>query len=290
MNIQTSEPVLLNREKITRKIAKFWNKTSEGWLAVWGPHIHHGYYDHMDHDTVTPLAAQERLMQKLAEMLPISPQDNILDAGCGMGGSSLYLAETFGAWVFGITLSQKQLAIARENARAANVNNVKFMIEDALQMQSFSNASIDILWSLESCEQFYDKALFLRQAYRVLKPGGTLMLATWCSDQDEYTGYQAKQYLKLCRAFDLPYMPTMGYYQRLINQTGFQLCSSDEWSFHVRKSWEAGLTRAQNFSLVSRWKLGGIRGMRFLKQAHLMREAFDQSRVLYGVFIARKPL
>ncbi|VVC74934.1 2-methyl-6-phytyl-1,4-hydroquinone methyltransferase [Aquicella siphonis] len=290
MKIRTSQPVMADRDKTMRKIADFWNKTSEGWRAIWGPHIHHGFYEHTDQITVTPIEAQEHLIEKLAKMICISPRDKILDAGCGMGGSSLYLAKKFGAHVYGITLSHKQMAIARECARATDIQHVTFTLEDALVMKSFVDESIHVLWSLESCEQFYDKSLFFRQAARVLKPGGTLMLATWCSDQEEYDGRQAKQYRKLCRAFDLPYMPTLDHYRKLLEQAGFQLSLCEDWSSYVMKSWEIGLSHVHDFSFLSLWKLGGLRGLRFLKQARLMQEAFRQHRVRYGVFIARKPV
>ena len=45
MKIKTNVPIINNREKITRKIGQFRDKISEAWQIVWGPHIHHGYYE-----------------------------------------------------------------------------------------------------------------------------------------------------------------------------------------------------------------------------------------------------
>ena len=177
MMIKTDEPILHNRTKLTSKITRFWDQLSETWETIWGVHIHHGYYEH--DQNLTPQAAQEKLIENLADILKIELNDKILDIGCGMGGSSLWLAHKYNATVTGITLSPKQVAIATAKAQAKNINNVTFMIEDALSLENFADNSFDIIWSLESCEQFFDKRLFIQQAFRVLKPNGKFMLATW---------------------------------------------------------------------------------------------------------------
>ena len=51
----------------------------------------------------------------------------------------------------------------------------------------FEDRSFDFVWSLESGEHMPDKAKFLQECYRVLKPGGKLMLATWCHRQTNVT-------------------------------------------------------------------------------------------------------
>lgn len=287
MPIKTDHPIILHRHKITHKIANFWDQLSEGWHLVWGPHIHHGYYE--DSHAINPQDAQEKLINKLVDMLEIKADDQILDVGCGMGGSSLYLAQNYQAKVTGITLSPKQVGIATQQSQEKNIKNVSFMVEDALDLKSMQNDSFDLVWSLESCEQFFDKKLFLKEAYRVLKPGGQLMLATWCSSAEQYYGKFAKKYQKLCLAFDLPYMPTIKCYEQLINEQQFALKTVENWSPFVKQSWDIGISLLQAYNFLQIIKVGGWRGFRFAKQVRLMQEAFEQNRVQYGVFIASKP-
>jgi tocopherol O-methyltransferase len=286
VKIRTDHVLTDNREKMTRKIASFWNKISEGWRLIWGPHIRHGYYE--NDAPLTPLEAQEILMQKLAGKLKINAQDKILDVGCGMGGSSLFLAGKYDANITGITLSCKQKEIAEHQAQITQTENVKFKIEDALSLASFENNSFDIVWSLESCEQFFDKQLFLQQAFRVLKPGGQLMLATWCSGHEEYSDQLAKKYEKLCDEFDLPYMPTIAYYKKILQAQHFQIKEADDWSAQVQKSWDVGISLVNLWGLLKIIKLAGLRGLRFARQIKLMRDGFYEGRVKYGVFIATK--
>ncbi len=287
MLIKTDRPIMLHRKKITQKIANFWDQISEGWQMIWGPHIHHGYYD--DSQFITPIKAQEKLIEKLANIVAIKSHDKILDVGCGMGGSSCYLAKKHQAIMTGITLSQKQVALATQQAQAEGLHNITFKIEDALSLKSLEDNSFDIVWSLESCEQFFDKGLFFNQAYRVLKPGGKLMLATWCSSCDEYEGKFAQEYQKLCLAFDLPYMPTIEYYRKLFTTQNFLLDFSEDWSKFVKKSWDIGVSLLNAYSFLQLIKMGGWRGFRFAKQVKLMQMAFHQNRVKYGIFVACKP-
>ena len=288
MIIKTNQPILTNRAQITRKISAFWDQISLGWRQIWGPHIHHGYY--LEEETLSPLEAQERLIEKLVSLLTLTPETKLLDVGCGMGGSSLYLAKQCGLSTTGITLSAKQVKIATEAAAQAGLSNqVHFYVEDALEMSSIQDHSIDVLWSLESCEQFFAKDLFVKEAYRVLKPGGQMMLATWCSDREEYRDADAKKYQKLCRAFDLPYMPTIQYYQNLLTQQGFAIQTAEEWTRFVAKSWEIGVSLASAYDFLQLLKLGGWRGLRFAQQIRLMRDGFREGRVRYGVFVVNKP-
>jgi len=286
MLIKTSQPIIHDREKITRQIAHYWDKLSGCWETVWGIHIHHGYYE--NNQSISPNDAQVQLIEKLVNLLDIAPEARILDVGCGMGGSSIYLAKHCNAVVTGITLSQKQVDIATGNARKNNINTVSFKTEDALRLASFADNSFDIIWSLESCEQFFDKSMFIEQAYRVLKPGGTLMLATWCSSREEYEGTLAKKYQKLCLAFDLPYMPTIACYQELLKAQQFAVNVSSDWTQHVKKSWDVGVSLLSAYSVIQALKMGGWRGFRFARQVKLMQEAFHQDRVKYGVFLATK--
>jgi tocopherol O-methyltransferase len=285
-SVRTDQPILADREKITQTIAKFWDKMSEGWKVVWGQHIHHGYYE--NNQALTPLKAQEKLIVKLAELIEMTPNAKVLDVGCGMGGSSIYLAKNYHTLVTGITLSPKQVEIASRTAEENNIKNVSFKIEDALLLESFADNSFDIIWSLESCEQFFDKNMFIKQAYRVLKPGGKLMLATWCSSCDEYQGKLAKKYQALCSAFDLPYMPTIECYRNFLTAENFTIKSSLDWSLFVKKSWDIGVSLVNAYTFMQLLKMGGWRGWRFAKQIKLMRDAFHQNRVRYGVFLAIK--
>ncbi|MDF2939398.1 MAG: Tocopherol O-methyltransferase [Gammaproteobacteria bacterium] len=282
--LRTDRPLFNDPMQISKRITQFWEQISPAWSSIWGPHIHHGFYE--NDNAISPLQAQEKLIDELAAYLELKPGDKVLDVGCGMGGSSLYLAKHYGVSVTGVSLSEKQVLMATERAKQEKVHDVSFKVEDALAMDGFNEHQFDVVWALESCEQFFDKSQFIREAHRVLKPGGKLMLATWCSNQDSYQGQAAKEYKTLCNAFDLPYMPSIEKYKSLLEQGGFNIKRSEDWSPKVAKSWDIGISLVRSYSFLQLLMLGGIRGLRFAKQIKLMKRAFQENRVRYGVFIA----
>jgi MPBQ/MSBQ methyltransferase len=165
--------------------------TEEGILEYyWGEHIHLGYYSKEEKYRKRPLnEAQFAFIDEMMKFGGIDPaQDStakVLDVGCGFGGTSRYLARALGsdAYVTAITLSPKQVERATELAVEQDTPNVKFMVEDALDM-NFPDNSFDIVWACESGEHMPDKKKYIEQMMRVLKPGGKFVMATWCQRDD----------------------------------------------------------------------------------------------------------
>lgn len=75
--------------------------------------------------------AQEAKLAHIAAKLALRDGDRVLDIGCGWGGMAIYLAKHFDVKVLGITLSEEQLALAKERAIAAGVaDKVEFQLVD----------------------------------------------------------------------------------------------------------------------------------------------------------------
>ncbi len=283
MKIETSHSVINHPTSFQARVASFWDNTSLVWNEIWGPHIHHGYYS----DEKITLSPQENLLEKLIKHLTIFPQQKWLDVGCGMGETAIYLSKHFPLHITGINLSEKQLEIARLRAKEEQLDYVVFKKEDALSLQSFHDETFDIVWSLESCEQFLDKEQFIKQCHRVLKPGGKLLLATWCSEKESYEGKMAKDYLALCQTYCVPYMPTMEYYsQRLALY--FDVLFKEDWSIYIKPSWAAGLSKLSQYSYFDLLKFCRIKDLPLIWKVNLMADAFQHGHIRYGVFVAQK--
>jgi cyclopropane fatty-acyl-phospholipid synthase-like methyltransferase len=125
----------------------------------------------------------------LAKMGNIRPGDYVLDAGCGVGGSSIFLAKNTGCRCVGITLSERQVNLATQYAKQNGVENlVRFEAMDYTKT-TFPDATFDLVWAIESLQTTTDKALFFCEAQRLLKSGGLLFIAdvfkkgNWCIDE-----------------------------------------------------------------------------------------------------------
>jgi tocopherol O-methyltransferase len=141
------------------------------WLNRSNYAIHFGYWDER---TRSHPEALNRLNAVLASRIGITPGARILDAGCGVGGSAIWLGRTFGACVVGITPVGSQVERARRFARDEGVSDQVRFAEENYCHTSFPDASFDVVWAMESVCHATDKAAFYREARRVLRPGGRL--------------------------------------------------------------------------------------------------------------------
>jgi cyclopropane fatty-acyl-phospholipid synthase-like methyltransferase len=141
------------------------------WLSPSNYAIHFGYWDQLTRGHADAL---NRLNAVLASYIGIHPGAHILDAGCGVGGSSIWLARRFGATVTGITPVGSQVRRARRIAAEQGLaDRVRFAEEDYTRT-TFAGASFDVVWAVESVCHAADKAAFYREAQRLLRPGGRL--------------------------------------------------------------------------------------------------------------------
>src|SRR5262245_12673652 len=106
--------------------------------------------------------------------------ERVIDVGCGMGQTSLQLAERVGAKgaVLGVDISTPMLERARERARAAGVTQASFENADA-QTHSFPPASFALLFSRFGVMFFADPTAAFTNLGRALKPGGRLAFVCW---------------------------------------------------------------------------------------------------------------
>ncbi len=108
----------------------------------------------------------------LADNLRVNRESKLLDLGCGLGGPTRFIAERFDCFVVGIDITMRQLSIARALTKGLHVaKKVRFIRGDA-QCLPFSSHTFDGVYSMEAFVHFRDKDATIREAFRVLRPGG----------------------------------------------------------------------------------------------------------------------
>jgi arsenite methyltransferase len=106
-------------------------------------------------------------------LLPLEPGQTVLDLGSGGGIDVLLSAKRVGPTgkAYGLDMTGEMLALARENQRQAGATNVEFL-EGTIEAIPLPDRSVDVVISNCVINLSTDKDAVLREAFRVLKPGG----------------------------------------------------------------------------------------------------------------------
>jgi tocopherol O-methyltransferase len=280
---------------LNQQIQQFYDASSGLWEQIWGEHMHHGYYGVDGSQKKDRRQAQIDLIEELLQWAKIQQVEHVLDAGCGIGGSSLYLAEKFNAKAIGITLSPVQAKRATERAQAAGMGEgenpqAHFQVADALNMP-FADRSFDLVWSLESGEHMPDKSKFLRECYRVLKPGGTLLFVTWChrpTDQQPLTASERDHLERIYQVYQLPYVISLPQYEVIAGSVGFQHIRTADWSTAVAPFWDVVIDSAFTPGAIVGLLSSGWTTIQAALSLGLMRRGYERGLVRFGLLCAKK--
>ncbi|HEY9875567.1 MAG TPA: methyltransferase domain-containing protein [Candidatus Obscuribacterales bacterium] len=283
---------------LTQQIQQFYDASSGLWEQVWGEHMHHGYYGPQGNQKKERRQAQIDLIEELlqwAQVQPLQqpPVEKILDVGCGIGGSSLYLAQKFNASAIGITLSPVQAARATERAQEAGLSTkAQFQVADALDMP-FPDNSFDLVWSLESGEHMPDKTKFLQECYRVLKPGGTFIMVTWCHRPidgvaGQLSADEQKHLEEIYRVYCLPYVISLPEYEAIARHLCFQNIRTADWSDAVAPFWDDVIGSAFNLSAILGLLSSGWTTIQAALSLRLMSQGYQRGLIKFGLLCGTK--
>jgi tocopherol O-methyltransferase len=271
----------MTRYNDKKGIRAFYDVISPYFRTFWGEHLHHGYWIRGDETTET---AQIQLVEHLARMANVRPGSKILDIGCGLGASSIYLARNYKADATGITISPIQVEMANESAARQNVN-ARFLLMDAEAMNF--NELFDVVWSVESISHYQNKERFFASAAQLPNFDGTIAIIDWFKKEN----LARSDYEKFIRPIEkgmLNELETMKDYEDLIEANGLKITHTEVMNENCAKSWDIGLEIVKNRTL---WRVAVENGrmfVRFLRAFGAMRAGFGSGKFVYGLVVARK--
>ena len=133
-------------------IVDYYNQTHLGYRLFWGLNrafsMHYGLHDaqHRSH-----VDAVRNLIRFLSSAAEITAEDEVLDVGCGFGGSSIWLAQNVGCRVTGIDINPREIESARRQAKKSGVDHlVRFIEMDYREMGRLEAAAFSVLWQIET--------------------------------------------------------------------------------------------------------------------------------------------
>lgn len=207
--------------KYHQDIIEYYHRTENAYKDSWDLNnsfaIHYGYRDEKVKNFPQSLLRMNEVMMEAAA---IKPSDKVLDAGCGIGGSSIFLAEKTGCHIAGISLSERQINQAKKLAREKKVEDkIEFIVMN-YSATSFPDSNFDVVWGCESICYADDKEHFIREAFRLLKPGGRLIVAD--GFVTDFKNNYHSTIRKWLDGWQVNYLETPERFQKFMQQSGFK--------------------------------------------------------------------
>ena len=214
-------------EEWQSRVASYYRTTTEESYLKWAGEalaLHLGLSD--DDAPITDRAVLDEALLKmnawLADRAGVTAATRVLDAGCGVGGSSIWLSRERGAEVTGVTLDAGQVALARRFAAARGAARARFEVRD-FAATGFAPSSFDVVWNLESLCHAPDPAAYLRHVAQLLRPGGRFVCVDFFrADRGRHLDVEA-----MCEGWVLPNLQTVDEVATMLRESGFECVETE---------------------------------------------------------------
>ncbi len=232
------------------KVIKYYDSTVIDYKFLWTGSkdlaMHFGYYNDRIKSHKNSLLKMNEILAKLAN---VSKNDRVMDAGCGYGGSVIWLAKKIGCEVVGITVVPYQVREAEKFAEKNKLSDkVSFRKEDYAHT-SFLNNSFTVVWGLESIVHAESKKNFINEAHRLLKSGGRILISEYMLRETPALSDKEKQIIRpWLKGWAIPRLLTPDEYKSHLDSVGFKNIKVHDLTDNVRKSLRR-LERLSNFGL-----------------------------------------
>jgi tocopherol O-methyltransferase len=209
-------------ETYHKEIIRYYNSSQKDYEIIWGTKKHRSlHYGFWDAQTKTHEQAINNMTEQVSLAANLSSEKNVADLGCGIGGPAFYLAKKYNCTVHGISLSEKQIAQAQQYAIENNLGNTLFFTAGDYCDTPYPSNNFDVVYAIESSCHAAQKIDFLKEAYRILKPGGKLIVLDFFWTGNEKSEQDKKVMQQWCSSWAIENMAYQKQFLQDYTTVGF---------------------------------------------------------------------
>ncbi len=200
--------------------------------------IHHGYYEKGIRTHVQSVLNMNDFIGRLLKLdSEIKQCKKILDAGCGIGGTVVYFAKKFPDIKFtGINIVPDHIEMAKNLAKEKKVlSNTDFFVKDFVDTDLSSN-HFDAIYLMESSCYALQKQMLIREMYRILKPGGILVITDVFRTLVELNPFLTNIYDSFCKGWGLSDLIDIEEFIFYLEKEGFHNIVNKAVTKHVTRT------------------------------------------------------
>lgn len=224
-------------------IADYYNKNQILYNILWsGKALHWGFWDDT---TKTHKQSLENTDAFVASCLNLSSDDRVLDAGCGVGGTAFYIAKKIGAKVVGISISEVQIKQAiKLLSKNSDVSHLVMFQKKDFTDTGYANETFDKIYAITSSCQANNKTDFAKEMFRLLKPGGKLLVSDAFLSEIK-TEKDRKMLEDFYHGWAIPNLSKKDEFHSILSSVGFRYIQCEEQTEKIKKScdisWKLGM-------------------------------------------------
>jgi tocopherol O-methyltransferase len=230
-----------NEEDVIRYYERFWTKAEFWWESDKTLAFHFGYYDKGIRSHTDAVLHMNDVTWQLLKFDAETPYQ-ILDAGCGVGGTSIYLAQKYPRVSFtGINIVPTHLTMADRFAHKRRVTaNTQFLLQNYCGT-TFPDNSYDGIIALESINYAHKDEDLIKELYRVLKPGGRIAILDGFRTGKPLPSILKKVYQFWLDGRALIDLESINEFAACMRKHGFRDVTVNDISSHVSSSYFFGV-------------------------------------------------
>jgi cyclopropane fatty-acyl-phospholipid synthase-like methyltransferase len=279
---------------INKLIINYYNATQFFYNIMWMTQsslaMHYGIWD----NNIKKLNdAQINENKIISNYLQLNSSDIVMDAGCGICGTSIWMAENCHCKAIGLTLCEKQAEQASKIIKKRNLERqVSVEIKDFCKTD-YKDEFFSKIFGIESICYAPDQKAFAIEAYRLLQPGGCFVRADGFLSKKDLTPYEKKVLSEWCEGWAVPGLETIEDYEKKLRDVGFtnikSIVITDKIIKSAKAMWWINMPFYLPFKLLYILKLLSRDNFMDVLASLNQRELFINGITSYVIVTADKP-